>query len=123
MPEATPEPRSRLLTTERLNVYLAIEEERARQNEKFPNDVPYWRDHDTLKLAVLAEKFGEVAKAVVEGDPQAVKAELIQVIAVGVKWLEAINAGDAAVCRTRIVRMSGDELTAMRQYYRSNYEL
>jgi hypothetical protein len=45
---------------------------------------------DTVKLAVLTEEAGEVARAVLQNDPGNLKTELIQVAAVAVAWLESI---------------------------------
>lgn len=84
----------RLLMQERLNIYLEIEHERARQNAKFPNDWPTWRDTDGIKLAVLTKEIGEVAKAILEKDNRGLYMELVQVAAVAVKWLEAIEYAD-----------------------------
>lgn len=45
-----------------------------------------------LALAVLAEEFGEVARAVVEQDLEQAETELIQVAAVAVAWVEGLRA-------------------------------
>jgi hypothetical protein len=45
---------------------------------------------DRVKLAVLAEEFGEVARALLEHDRDGLAAELVQVAAVCVAWLEAV---------------------------------
>ena len=45
-----------------------------------------------VKVMVLTEETGEVARAVLEGDPQALRAELVQVAAVAVAWLESLPA-------------------------------
>jgi hypothetical protein len=42
------------------------------------------------KAAVLGEEFGEVCKAVVEGDREGLKTELYHVAAVCVAWLESL---------------------------------
>jgi NTP pyrophosphatase (non-canonical NTP hydrolase) len=47
----------------------------------------------SIKLAVLAEEFGEVARAVCERDYANLREELVQVAAICVAWLEAIDAG------------------------------
>lgn len=44
---------------------------------------------DFHKLAVLAEEFGEVAKALLES-PEDLKTELVQTAAVCFAWLEAL---------------------------------
>lgn len=63
-----------------------IEAELDFQNEKwdrpdgeFPGD----------KLAILAEEFGEVARAILEGNPSELRSELAQVAAVSAAWLMA----------------------------------
>jgi hypothetical protein len=52
---------------------------------------------DPERLVVLAEEFGEVAKEVCEelgGEAPTgnLRAEIVQVLAVGLAWLEAIDA-------------------------------
>ncbi len=54
--------------------------------------------HNSAKLAVLAEEFGEVSRLVVEElieskryDREKLHTELVQVAAVAVAWLEALN--------------------------------
>lgn len=74
-------------------VYVKIDAERDRQDRKFgwmenpdskmPNGSEYER------LGVLAEEFGEVARAILEDDEEGREAELVQVAAVAVAWLEA----------------------------------
>jgi hypothetical protein len=49
------------------------------------HDVP-----DTVKAIVLGEECGEVARAVLERDDDALIRELVQVAAVCVAWLEAL---------------------------------
>jgi NTP pyrophosphatase (non-canonical NTP hydrolase) len=46
---------------------------------------------DDRRLRVLVEEVGEVARALEEGDSQ-LRAELVQVAAVAVAWLEALGA-------------------------------
>jgi len=43
-----------------------------------------------VKAAVLAEECGEVARAVLDRDPAALRTELTQVAAVAVAWLESL---------------------------------
>jgi NTP pyrophosphatase (non-canonical NTP hydrolase) len=45
------------------------------------------------KVAVLTEECGEVARAVLDGDPANLRTELVQVAAVALAWLESL--GDA----------------------------
>lgn len=64
--------------------------ERARQDEKWGPD----RDlDDLLWLAILSEEVGETAKAIIE--PEDVWAELVQVAAVALAWLECMERRDA----------------------------
>ncbi len=44
---------------------------------------------DTLKMVILAEEGGEVARAVLERDTNQLQEELVQVAAVAVAWLES----------------------------------
>jgi NTP pyrophosphatase (non-canonical NTP hydrolase) len=81
-------------TTNRDLVYEDIDKERARQDEKWgwsPDDgVTIMSGPDVhAKVSVLAEEFGEVAHAVLEGDDANLEDELIQVAAVAVAWLES----------------------------------
>lgn len=62
-----------------------IQAERERQEEKFPQD----RDLNPMVwLTVLMEEVGEVAKEVLERNPDLMEEELIQVAAVAQGWLE-----------------------------------
>ncbi len=79
------------------DVYLAIDDERARQRDRW--SAPHaWGQGDcssmsvsrTVKAAVLAEECGEVARAVLEQDHRGLRTELIQVAAVAVAWLESM---------------------------------
>ena len=81
----------------RSDVYAAIDAERDRQADKWggPHD---WGSgdcsspavEDSTKAMVLTEECGEVARAVLDLDVDATRAELIQVAAVAVAWLEAL---------------------------------
>lgn len=62
--------------------------ERLRQIELYPDD-QYLPDLDWLPI--LAEEFGEVAKAILEKKPGEVRKELIEVAAVAIAWVEAID--------------------------------
>jgi NTP pyrophosphatase (non-canonical NTP hydrolase) len=48
-------------------------------------------------LAVLVEEVGEVASAIQARDPSEMVAELLQVAAVAIATIEAVEAGDATV--------------------------
>lgn len=77
----------------REEIYAAINEERARQDKKYP----VFANSEHQALAVLASEFGEVStevrgsggeQSVTEPMSRALRAELIQVAAVCVRWLE-----------------------------------
>lgn len=74
---------------------MAIQAERERQRAKW--STPHlWGVGDcsspgvaeAVKVAVLTEECGEVSRAVLDHDPDALRRELIQVAAVAVAWLE-----------------------------------
>jgi NTP pyrophosphatase (non-canonical NTP hydrolase) len=70
----------------RQGVFELVEAERDRQDAKWgeQNHVDdYW-------LGIAVEEVGEVAKAVIERDDDAVHEEIVQTIAVLFGWLEAI---------------------------------
>jgi hypothetical protein len=79
----------------RKDIYTLIDAERARQAAKWGGQ-HYWGHgdcssdgvSDAVKVGVLTEECGEVARAFLEHDPDALTAELIQVAAVAVAWLE-----------------------------------
>lgn len=81
----------------RADIYAAIESERDRQRAL------WMREHEwgygdcssrnlpaITKSAVLGEEVGEVHRAVLNRDNDALRAELVQVAAVAVAWLEAM---------------------------------
>lgn len=59
------------------------------QTGKIPWDCADPSVDDDRKLAVLGEEFGEVARALIEGD--GLRAELIQVAAVALAWAESLT--------------------------------
>lgn len=82
----------------RADVYDAIDAERDRQAAKWGGRHPWGVGDcsslgvaDTVKAAVLAEECGEVARAVLDSDPESLRNELIQVAAVAVAWLESMS--------------------------------
>lgn len=77
-------------------VYAAITEERRRQDTKWHRSPGEWPDGPGVRYCVLAEEVGEVAKALLEDKPHELKTELVQVAAVCVAWLEAIEATELA---------------------------
>ena len=81
----------------RAEVYALIDAERARQASLWtePHD---WGQGDCsstavalpVKVAVLMEECGEVARAVLDLSPANLRDELAQVAAVAVSWLESL---------------------------------
>ena len=77
-------------------IFAAIEDERARQAEKWAGEHD-WGIGDcssdlvnpSVKAAVLAEECGEVARAALDGTMD-LRDELVQVAAVAVAWLEGL---------------------------------
>jgi NTP pyrophosphatase (non-canonical NTP hydrolase) len=68
-------------------IFEAIREERTRQDSRWGR-----QEHGGLYwLAIAGEEFGEVARALVEGDEEQVSRELIQLAAVVVAWLECVG--------------------------------
>ena len=77
----------------RLEIFCEIDAERERQERKHgPNTCAGQGVSDELKSAILTEENGEVAKAVIEKNRDELKKELVQVAAVAVAWLEALDA-------------------------------
>ena len=81
----------------RAEIYDAISLERVHHRAMWDRKHP-WGEGDcssldvpeTVKAVVLGEKCGEVARAVLERDDDALIRELVQVAAVCVAWLEAL---------------------------------
>lgn len=79
-------------------VAALIADERARQRDLWRGDHRWGRGDCSsdavapiVKVAVLAEECGEVARAVLAGDMDAARRELVQVAAVAVAWLEGLR--------------------------------
>ncbi len=75
----------------REEIFGQIDKERIRQNNKWNRGSAEWDRPNILKLTVLAEEFGEVARAILEAKPDDLEEELVQVAAVVVAWLESID--------------------------------
>lgn len=82
----------------REEIWAAIELERLRQAAKWDREHDWGygdcSSHDVppiVKAAVLMEECGEVAQALLDGTGDRLRAELIQVAAVAVAWLESLN--------------------------------
>lgn len=79
-------------------IALAIDTERGQQRLKW-NGEHDWGAGDcsspdvpiAAKVAVLSEECGEVARAVLDRDSDALRRELTQVAAVAVAWLEGME--------------------------------
>jgi NTP pyrophosphatase (non-canonical NTP hydrolase) len=67
-----------------------VKEERELQDNKWGrgNGI-LWSSSSAAKLTVLAEEFGEVARAILEVDPENLRDELIDVAATCFAWLES----------------------------------
>lgn len=81
----------------RAEAFAIIDAERARQAVKWSG--PHaWGAGDcsspavptVVRVAVLTEECGEVARAVLDQDRDGLRAELVQVAAVAVAWLESM---------------------------------
>lgn len=81
----------------REQIFLLVEGERQRQNQKWGRDDLIWNASDFVKLTVLAEEFGEVAQAILEEDKENLEEELVQVMAVACAILESKE--DASLAR------------------------
>lgn len=84
-----------VVTSKRMDVFDLIENERARQAAKWSGQHMWGRGDcsspevdESVKVAVLTEEVGEVARAVLTADHAALHDELVQVAAVAVAWLE-----------------------------------
>lgn len=65
-----------------------ILEERQRQDEKWGE-----QNHiDLYWMGILVEEVGEAAKEMIEGNVEKMNKELVQVAAVALAWLEAIES-------------------------------
>jgi NTP pyrophosphatase (non-canonical NTP hydrolase) len=71
-----------------VKIVNAVIRERRAQDDKWgtPQSLP-----DFQWLTILTEEVGEVAKAINEDHQLEIRDELVQVIAVAVKWLENTN--------------------------------
>lgn len=68
-------------------IYLDVEAERLRQEDKWG-----FQHHGRFEWAnILMEEVGEVSKAGNDGDMTGLRAEIVQVAAVAVAWLEDID--------------------------------
>lgn len=72
---------------------LSVRSERKRQDEKWGPSM----ERPSPSLAVLMEEVGEVANALLENDEDNLRVELVQVAAVALAMVEAIDRGEPPV--------------------------
>lgn len=79
----------------RADIYSLIDAERTRQHQLWDGahswgvgDCSHPDLEPTVKVTVLAEECGEVSRAVLDRNPAQLRAELVQLAAVCVAWLE-----------------------------------
>lgn len=77
----------------RASILYEVEAERERQDFKWGGVPGVERRDDHTYAAVLGEEFGECCKAWLEREPGALRAELIQVAAVAIAWIEELDNG------------------------------
>jgi hypothetical protein len=75
----------------RIDVLCDVSLERVRQDEKWGGTPGIDRISGPHYPAVLGEEFGEVCKAVLEGQTAELRTELIHVAAVAVAWVEELD--------------------------------
>ena len=69
-----------------LDITAEVYAERNRQDQKWGVEFPGRKD--SFWYIILAEEFGEVAEAILKGNPEEMRTELIQCAAVIFAWLE-----------------------------------
>ncbi len=94
---------SHVVGTDRMrDVLRAVAHERIRQEElkaagKFTHTCADAELSDDACCRVLGEEFGEVCRALNDGDLANLREELVQVAAVAVAWVERIDRGDKSL--------------------------
>jgi NTP pyrophosphatase (non-canonical NTP hydrolase) len=73
----------------KLDIFSEIHDERVRQNQLWGEQ----NHHASYWHTILAEEYGEVARAILEMDEENYREELIQVAAVCVAMVEAYDRG------------------------------
>lgn len=98
-PEVT-DGQARRLQSTMFSVLMEIRKERLRQEDlkaagkfRFTCADKELTNHE--RLAILAEEFGEVARAICEGDLANMREELVQVAAVALSWVQGLDAEKA----------------------------
>ncbi|MEG3929472.1 hypothetical protein [Microcoleus sp. T3_D1] len=74
-------------------IFKEIQNERDYQDKRFGKQPRSLKP--TLYLAVLTEELGEVARAIIEGQSENYRAELIQLAAVAVAAIQEFDEGSA----------------------------
>lgn len=80
----------------RLAVWSRVDDERRRQLARWGDKAICGPLPAECKLAILTEELGEVARALLYGEPvQRLREELVQVAACAVGWLEAMEVEES----------------------------
>lgn len=69
---------------------MAAVDEVLRQEQLWNRFAEEWDQPDTVKLAILAEEFGEIAMALNDKDHDNLPVELVQTAAVCLSWIASI---------------------------------
>jgi len=78
-------------------ILLQVSDERERQDAKWGGVPGVERRDDHTYAAVMGEEFGEACQAWLERDTEALRAELVQLAACAVAWVEELDNGGARV--------------------------
>lgn len=70
--------------TKQDDAFIDIILERDRQQAKFPDEA----NTSDRWYVILGEEFGEIGRAILEGDAVNLRTELVQLAAVAVAWME-----------------------------------
>lgn len=98
----------------RMLIFNEISSERYRQDQKHPAPSGFAVD---LRMEILVEEVGEVAKAKFEGDFIEMRKELLEVAAVCVRWVESMDSEAIDSFRDRVL-MGISPTEAERAFYR-----
>lgn len=79
------------ITEAREAIISDIMAERDRQDQKWGRQAGFWDNHDMVKLTVVTEEVGEIARAILNSDPKNLHEEIIQTMAVLMAWAETIQ--------------------------------
>lgn len=79
------------MSNPKLEVLKKIVAERDSQDLQWSRKPGEWPLDDGMKLAVLGEEYGEVARAILEDDVEQLERELVQLAAVAACWLEVLE--------------------------------